>query len=135
MSFQANWDWLWCPGLSPMLVPTSFPSPYLAVFPFTLLHLPLDFIRLFFTAAVSAPHHQPSMFPLRCTRARTTFFYWLMLSIGHECYCSRGRPTAARLGHRIKINLKSVQRLTGQKIFLALYNVLKIDINLFFYPS
>src|SRR6218665_3917727 len=65
MSFQANWDWLWCPGLSPMLVPTSFPSPYLSVFPFTLLHLPLDFIRLFFTAAVSAPHHQPSS----CTRA------------------------------------------------------------------
>src|SRR6218665_166293 len=28
-----------------------------------------------------------------------------------------GRCTAARSGHRIKINLKSVQRLTGPKIF------------------
>src|SRR6218665_2093205 len=28
--------------------------------------------------------------------ARTAFTYWSMLSIGHECYCSRGRPMRAR---------------------------------------
>ena len=45
----------------------------------------------------------PSMFPPSCARARVTFrpartafTYWPMLSIGHECYCSRGRPMRAR---------------------------------------
>src|SRR6218665_1130741 len=56
-------DWLWYPGLLPVLVSIALPfafhiSP--SIFLFTLLHLPLDFIRLFFTVAVSAPHHQPS---------------------------------------------------------------------------
>src|SRR6218665_302750 len=57
--FPGYWDWFWYPGFLPVLV--SFPSPSISrCFPFTLLHLPLDFIRLFFTVAVSAPHHQPS---------------------------------------------------------------------------
>src|SRR6218665_1518964 len=55
-------DWLWYPGLLPVLGSIALPfafhiSP--SIFLFT-LHLPLDFIRLFFTVAVSAPHHQPS---------------------------------------------------------------------------
>src|SRR6218665_433665 len=44
--FPGYTDWLWYPGLSPVLVSTSsLLLPYLGVFPFiTLLHLPLDFI-------------------------------------------------------------------------------------------
>jgi len=38
----------------------SLRLPYYRCFLFTLLHQPLDFIRLFFTVAVSAPQHQPS---------------------------------------------------------------------------
>src|SRR6218665_1020588 len=53
-------------GFRPCWCPTPFPSPSTSgCFPFTLLRLPLDFISLFFTAAVSAPRHQPSS----CTRA------------------------------------------------------------------
>src|SRR6218665_2898885 len=46
--FPGYWDWLWCPGLSPMLESIAFPLafPYLCVFPFTLLHLPLNFIHV-----------------------------------------------------------------------------------------
>src|SRR6218665_1799941 len=48
-------------GFRPCWCPTPFPSPSTyGCFPFTLLRLPLDFISLFFTAAVSAPRHQPS---------------------------------------------------------------------------
>src|SRR6218665_2710694 len=52
------------------------------------------------------------MFPLRCARARarttfrsarTAFTYWPMLSIGHECYCSRGRPMRAAAHGEIKL--------------------------------
>ena len=40
---------------------SPFPLPFIfRCFLFTLLHRPLDFIRLFFTVAVFAPHHQPS---------------------------------------------------------------------------
>src|SRR6218665_3275315 len=50
-----------CMGFRPCWCPSPFPSPSISqCFLFTLLHLPLDFIRLFFTVAVSAPHHQPS---------------------------------------------------------------------------
>src|SRR6218665_2015658 len=28
--------------------------------------------------------------------ARTSFSYWRTIAIGHECYCSRGRPMRAR---------------------------------------
>ena len=53
--------WLWYPGLSPVLVSIALPFAFhISVFLFTLLHQPLDFIRLFFTVAVSTPHHQPS---------------------------------------------------------------------------
>src|SRR6218665_1390050 len=48
-------------GFRPCWCPSPFPSPSISrCFLFTLLHQPLDFIRLFFTVAVSAPHHQPS---------------------------------------------------------------------------
>src|SRR6218665_282095 len=54
-------DWFWYPGLSPVLVSIALPFAFhISVFLFTLLHLSLDFIRLFFTVAVSAPHHQHS---------------------------------------------------------------------------
>src|SRR6218665_2721274 len=49
--------WLWCPGLSPVLVSIALPFAFLSL---SLLPLPLDFIRLFFMVAVSAPHRQPS---------------------------------------------------------------------------
>ena len=46
--FPGYWDWLWFPGLSPVLVSIAFPLrlPYLGVFQFILLHLPLDFNRI-----------------------------------------------------------------------------------------
>src|SRR6218665_1112572 len=48
-------------GFRPCWCPSPFPSPSISrCFIFTLLRLSLDFIRLFFTVAVSAPHHQPS---------------------------------------------------------------------------
>ena len=40
--FPDYWDWHWYPGLTTF----SFRLPYRGVFPFTLLHLPLDFIRI-----------------------------------------------------------------------------------------
>src|SRR6218665_552742 len=42
-------DWLWYPVLSPVLVSIAFSFaflPYLGVIPSTLLHQPLDFIRV-----------------------------------------------------------------------------------------
>jgi len=57
-------DWLWYPGLSPMLVSIALPFAFhISVFSIhstSSAALPMDFIRLFFTVAVSAPHHQPS---------------------------------------------------------------------------
>src|SRR6218665_2198147 len=45
--FPGCWDWLWCPGLSPLLVSLAFSSAFHTLcFPFNLLHLPLDFIRV-----------------------------------------------------------------------------------------
>src|SRR6218665_2575665 len=56
--FLGYWDWLWYPGLSPVLVSIAIPVAFhISVF---LLHQPLDFIRLFFMVVVSAPRHQPS---------------------------------------------------------------------------
>src|SRR6218665_3008110 len=45
--FSGYWDWLWCPGLLPVLV--CCPSPFLSlfhigVFSFTLLPLPVNFL-------------------------------------------------------------------------------------------
>ena len=45
--FPGYWDWLWCSGLSPVLVSIAFPFTflYLGVFQFTLLHLPaIEFV-------------------------------------------------------------------------------------------
>src|SRR6218665_1851698 len=45
--FPSYLDWLWCPGLSTVLVSIAFPFAFHTwCFPFTLLHLPLDFIRV-----------------------------------------------------------------------------------------
>jgi len=43
--FPGYWNWLWYPWISPVLVSIAV-LPYLGVFPFTLLHLPLNFIRV-----------------------------------------------------------------------------------------
>src|SRR6218665_364134 len=63
--FPGYWDWLRYPGLSPVLVSIAIPFAFhmLVYFPFTLLQLPLDFLCLFFTVAVSALRHQPSPLP------------------------------------------------------------------------
>src|SRR6218665_1169317 len=61
--FLGYTDWLWYPRLSPVLVSIALPFAFhISVFSIhsSSLHQPLDFIRLFFTVAVSAPHHQPS---------------------------------------------------------------------------
>ena len=49
--FPGDWDWLWYPGLPLVLncwCPSPFPLllPYLGIFPFTLLHLTLNLIRV-----------------------------------------------------------------------------------------
>src|SRR6218665_2022629 len=46
--FPGYLDWLWYPGLPPELVSIAFsPSPSISrCFPFSLLHLPLGFIRV-----------------------------------------------------------------------------------------
>jgi len=42
--FIGYWDWLWYPWLPPVLVSIAFPEPFISrCFPFTLLHLPLNF--------------------------------------------------------------------------------------------
>src|SRR6218665_3063150 len=43
--FPSYWDWLWCPGLSPVLVSIAFPSPFI-LYVFLSLFLPLDFNRV-----------------------------------------------------------------------------------------
>ena len=61
MSFQAIRTGSGILGFHPCWCPPPFPSPSISrCFSFTLLHLPLDFIRLFFIVEVSAHHHQPS---------------------------------------------------------------------------
>src|SRR6218665_3283566 len=54
-------DWLWYPGLSPVLVSISLPFAFhISVFS---IHSPspdIGFHSYIFTVAVSAPHHQPS---------------------------------------------------------------------------
>src|SRR6218665_328842 len=56
--------WLWYPGLSPVLVSNACPFAFhiWVFFSFTLIRLPVDFIRLFLTVAVPAPRHQPSSY-------------------------------------------------------------------------
>src|SRR6218665_2967993 len=61
--FLGYWDSLWYPGLSPVLVLGSHrPSlrlPYLGVF-YSLFFISHWISLVFFTVAVSAPHHQPT---------------------------------------------------------------------------
>src|SRR6218665_1763777 len=54
--------WLWYPGLPPVLVSNAFPFafPYLGVFPFPLLHLPFNFIRV---SSLRLMYLQPSVDP------------------------------------------------------------------------
>src|SRR6218665_2334359 len=59
--FLGYWDWLWYPGLSLVLGSIALPFAFhISMFSIHSSSQPLDFIRLFFTVAVSAPHHQPS---------------------------------------------------------------------------
>ena len=55
--FPSYWDWLRCPGLSPVLCPSPFPSPSIHVF--GVFHSLLSAIGFqscfFFTADVSPP--------------------------------------------------------------------------------
>src|SRR6218665_1903795 len=47
--FPSYWDWLWCPGLSPVLVSIALPFAFHTwCFPFALIYdnLPLDFNRV-----------------------------------------------------------------------------------------
>ena len=54
------------------------------------------------------PINVPSKLRARATfrPAHTAFAYWPMLSIGHECHCSRGRPMRARR-NKIRGNIGS----------------------------
>src|SRR6218665_1002389 len=65
--FPGYWDWLWYPGLSPVLVSNAFPFAFhIWVFSIHSSSPAIGFhYSLFFTVAVSAPRHQPSF----CTRA------------------------------------------------------------------
>src|SRR6218665_3314270 len=60
-------------GFRPCWCPSPFPSPSISrCFPFTLFHLPLDFIRLYLTVTVSSPRHQPSSFAWAWDQHRDT---------------------------------------------------------------
>src|SRR6218665_3944998 len=73
MSFQAIGTGSGILGFRPCWCPSPFPSPSISrCFPFILLHLPLDFIRLFLTVTVSAPRHQPSSFTWAWDQHRVT---------------------------------------------------------------
>ncbi|SRR6218665_1159247 len=80
------WDWLWCPGRSPLVSIAFFHRlPYLGVFPLSFLTVSLDFFPLsFFATEVSAvcthwldhffstlgefPGLELSLVPLNCGR-------------------------------------------------------------------
>src|SRR6218665_686088 len=54
-------DWLWCPGLSPMLVSIALPFAFhISMFSIHSSLPSIGFPCLFFMVVVSAPHHQPS---------------------------------------------------------------------------
>src|SRR6218665_86527 len=60
-------------GFRPCWCPSPFPSPSISRgFPFTLLRLQLDFIRLFLRAGGSAPRHPPSSFTWAWDQHRAT---------------------------------------------------------------
>ena len=61
--FLGYWAGCGILGFRPCWRPSPFPSPSISqCFLFTFLYLPLDFIRLFFMVAVSASHHQLTLF-------------------------------------------------------------------------
>ena len=92
--FPGYWNWLWCPGLSPVLVFIAFSLrlPYHKIFPFTLLHLTLCF---FFTTDVSAPIGRPFTYSL---------FRWVFrLGTGSGTWCCGLRGGA-------RVRMKQISR-------------------------
>ena len=74
--FSGYWNWLWCPGLSPVLVSIAFPLAFhtcISVF-FHSLFFTFHWVLfcLFFTVAVSAPRHQTSSLNRAWDRPRAT---------------------------------------------------------------
>src|SRR6218665_67533 len=95
-----------------------------------------------------------AMFPLSCVcaharttfqSARTAFTYWPMLSIGHECYCSRGRPMRAAAHGEIKLEGTLHAGLMHPNIYIYthiyiyiymyIYGIYMIYIYIFVYSS
>src|SRR6218665_3562924 len=59
--FLGYGDWLWYHGLSPVLVSIELTFAFhISVFSIHSSSPAMDSIRLFFTVALSAPHHKPS---------------------------------------------------------------------------
>src|SRR6218665_3155205 len=83
-----------------------------------------------------------AMFPLSCVRAHacttfqsacTAFTYWPMLSIGHECYCSRGRPMRAIAHGEIKLEGTLHGGLMHPNIYIYIYTHNYIYICIYMY--
>src|SRR6218665_162142 len=88
--FPSYWDWLWCPGLSPVLVSIALRLPYLV---FSIRsYLPLDFNRVSsFRPTFRHPFRQPLTYSL---------FRWvsrLRTGSGPRCCCSRGGQWCRKL--------------------------------------
>jgi len=108
--FLGHWDWLWYPGLSPLLVSIALPFAFhISVFSIHSSSPAIGFHSSSFHGSVSAPHHQPSsLFQTwdwhygnwisekveipwwwsynRIHRTNTRFnFFWLFLSLRSFC--------------------------------------------------
>ena len=90
--FPSYWDWLWCPGLSPVLV-WRCPSPFPSLSILGVFHSLLSAIGFqtcfFFTADISPP--------IRSTLHLHTFRWVSRLGTGSgpRCFCPRGGQRCA----------------------------------------
>src|SRR6218665_1150681 len=92
--FPSYWDWLWCPGLSPVLVSIALPFPYLV---FSIRsYLPLDFNRV---SSLRPTYHQPFGRPFTYSLFRRVFR--LGTGSGTRCCGPRG-GTAVRMEQKTR---------------------------------
>src|SRR6218665_2538105 len=106
--FPSYWYWLWCPGISPVLVTISlFPSPSIL----GVLHSPLSAIGFqscfFFTADVSPP--------IRSTLHLLTFYvsFQACRRLQQDKY-SNPEPAEVKNDHVIKNRLRCQKRSCDQ---------------------
>src|SRR6218665_1780952 len=59
--FPSYWDWLWCPGLSPVLVSIALHLPYTWCFPFALICHWISFVFLLYGRRIATHSVDPSL--------------------------------------------------------------------------